>query len=55
MSKSELRKELRSLLNRYVFTSRSDEIRSELCGAIEDMYSAGHLTKEEFHSALAEL
>jgi hypothetical protein len=55
MSKGAFRKELRSLLDRYVLTSRSDAIRSELCGAIEDGYIAGHLSADEYRAALAEL
>lgn len=55
MARDDFRKELRSLLDHYVFTSRSDAIRLELCGAIEDGYVAGHLSRDEFHAAMAEL
>ena len=55
MTKEEFRKQLRSLLDHYVFTSRSNEIRTELCGAIEDGYCAGYLSREEYRSALAEI
>ena len=55
MTREDFRKQLRSLLDHYPMTSRSDAIRLELCGAIEDGYAAGHLSRDEFHNAIAEL
>jgi hypothetical protein len=52
MAKADFRKQLRSLLDQYVLTSRSDLIRIELCGAIEDGYIAGFLSRDEYHAAL---
>lgn len=51
----QIRNDLRSLLDRFVLTSRSCRLRLELSDTIVACYVAGHLSREEYHAAIAEI
>lgn len=55
MTKQAARTELRNLLDQFVLTSRSQTIRVELSDTIVACYVAGHLSREEYHSAMEEV
>ncbi len=45
--------EFRRILSQYAFSSRSHEVRLELCGLIEDMYKLQVIDRDEYHSSMA--
>ena len=49
------RTELRNLMDQFVLTSRSQEIRIELSDLIVACYVAGDLSRVEYHSAMEEV
>lgn len=49
------RADFRKLMSEYPISSRSDEVRLELCGLAETFYIAGIIGRDEFHSSLAYL
>jgi hypothetical protein len=55
MTKQEARTELRNLLDKFIFTSRSQRIRAELSDTIVACYVAGHLSREEYQAAMQEV
>lgn len=55
MNTQEARNELRKLMDSFILTSRSHEIRVELSDLIVEMYSIGDLSREEYHDLMAQL
>lgn len=55
MTKQQARIELRNLLDQFILTSRSQKVRVELSETIVACYVAGHLSQEEYRSAMAEV
>jgi hypothetical protein len=53
--RQELRTELRNLVDRFILTSRSQLIRSELSDTIVAAYVAGDLDHTEYHNLMAEV
>jgi hypothetical protein len=56
MDKNEAREALNRLMNE--FSRRNDSshaVRVELCGLVEDMYTKGFVSREEFQSLTAAL
>jgi hypothetical protein len=55
ISNQQARKELKSLMDKFQRTNRSQKIRCELGAAIEAMYIADILTRSEYRSLMEEI
>lgn len=55
LSKTQGRRELRNLLDKFILTSRSQVVRVELSDTIVAAYVNGYINREEYHSAMAEV
>ena len=53
--RSEIRNQLRNLLDQFILTSRSQTIRVELSDTIVAAYVNGYLSHDEYHSAMDEV
>lgn len=54
-SHNDCRADLRSLLDQFPLSSRSQEVRVTLSDCIAAMYIKGCITRTEYHSAMAEV